>query len=233
MTDIANRADLRQELLRRRLQGGTAPRQSHGIDRAPRGGPLPLSFAQRRLWILDQLQPSGTEYLMTAALRLRGALDETALRTAVDGIVRRHEVLRTRYPVVDGEPVQVVDEPGPVAPAELDLRALDRAAADARLAALVTSERTPVDLATGPVFSATLVRLAADEHAVLLTTHHIAVDGWSEDLLVKELAERYTDAVAGRADLRDDLPVQYADYAVWQRERLSGELLERDRKSVV
>ncbi|WP_066946327.1 non-ribosomal peptide synthetase [Streptomyces lushanensis] len=226
-TETGNRAALRQELLRQRLRGGAAPRRSDGIGRAPRGGPLPLSFAQRRLWILDQLQPGGTEYLMTAALRLRGELDRAALRTALDGTAARHEVLRTRYPVVDGEPVQMIDEPGPVPLTGLDLRGPDRERADARLAALVTSERVPVDLATGPVFSATLVRLDLDEHALLLTFHHIASDGWSEDLLVAEVAARYGDAVAGRPTAEPQEPLQYADFAVWQRERLSGELLER------
>ncbi|MYZ40953.1 condensation domain-containing protein, partial [Streptomyces sp. SID4917] len=180
-----------------------------------------------RLWILDQLQPGSTEYLMTAALRLRGELDLAALRTALDGTVARHEVLHTRYPVVDGEPVQLIDEPGPVPLTELDLRGSDRERADARLAALVTSERLPVDLATGPVLSATLVRLDRDEHALLLTFHHIASDGWSEDLLVAEVAARYGDAVAGRPTAEPQSPLQYADFAVWQRERLSGELLER------
>ncbi|MFD7899392.1 amino acid adenylation domain-containing protein [Streptomyces sp. NPDC059743] len=226
-TETGNRAALRQELLRQRLRGRAAPRRSDGIGRAPRGGPLPLSFAQRRLWILDQLQPGSTEYLMTAALRLRGELDLAALRTALDGTVARHEVLRTRYPVVDGEPVQLIDEPSPVPLTELDLRGLDRERADARLAVLVTSERLPVDLATGPVLSATLVRLDRDEHALLLTFHHIASDGWSEDLLVAEVAARYGDAVAGRPTAEPQGPLQYADFAVWQRERLSGELLER------
>uniref|UniRef100_UPI0015F0F336 condensation domain-containing protein n=1 Tax=Streptomyces shenzhenensis TaxID=943815 RepID=UPI0015F0F336 len=114
MTDTRDRAHLRQELLRLRLAGRAAPAPADGIARAPRGGPLPLSFAQRRLWILDRLQPGGTEYLMTVALLLRGPLDRAALRTALDGILHRHEVLRTRYPVADGEPVQVVDEPGSV-----------------------------------------------------------------------------------------------------------------------
>ncbi|MFC8452111.1 amino acid adenylation domain-containing protein [Kitasatospora sp. NPDC057223] len=221
MTDTKDRARLRQELLRRRLAGRAAAAPAEGITRAPRGGPLPLSFAQRRLWILDGLQPGGTEYLMTAALRLRGPLDRAALRTALDGILRRHEVLRTRYPVVDGEPVQVVDEPGGVPLDEEDLVGLDRAAAEARIAALATGARRPVDLAGGPVFSAVLARLAPEEHAVLLTVHHIACDGESEDILLRELAERYDDAVAGRATRSPEPPVQYADFALWQRERLS------------
>ncbi|MEU1010710.1 amino acid adenylation domain-containing protein [Streptomyces sp. NPDC005890] len=227
MTDTRDRVRLRQELLRRRLAGRAAPAPAEGIARAPRGGPLPLSFAQRRLWILDRLQPGGTGYLMTVALRLRGPLDRAALRTALDGILHRHEVLRTRYPVVDGEPVQIVDEPGSVPLDEEDLGALDRAAADARIAALATGARRPVDLAEGPVFSAVLARLAPHEHALLLTVHHIACDGRSEDILVRELAEHYEDAVAGRPARSPEPPVQYADFALWQRERLSGAALRR------
>ncbi|MFJ9952084.1 amino acid adenylation domain-containing protein [Kitasatospora sp. NPDC091207] len=226
MTDTKDRARLRQELLRRRL-AGRAVAPAEGIGRAPRGGPLPLSSAQRRLWILDRLQPGSTEYLVTASLRLRGPLDRAALHTALDGIQHRHEVLRTRYPVVDGEPVQVIDAPGAVPLAEEDLTAVDRAAANARLADLATGARRPVDLAEGPVFAAVLARLAPREHVLLLTVHHIACDGWSEDLLVRELAERYDDAVAGRPARTPELPVQYADYAVWQRERLSDGALRR------
>ncbi|MFF1796943.1 amino acid adenylation domain-containing protein, partial [Kitasatospora sp. NPDC058263] len=129
--------------------------------------------------------------------------------------------------MVDGEPVQVVDAPSGVPLTEEDLSTLDRAAADARLADLATGARRPVDLAEGPVLSAVLARLAPREHVVLLTVHHIACDGWSEDLLVGELAERYDDAVAGRPARTPDLPVQYADYAVWQRERLSDGALRR------
>ncbi|QKW25145.1 amino acid adenylation domain-containing protein [Streptomyces seoulensis] len=227
MTDTRDRAQLRQELLRRRLAGRAAPAPAAGIARAPRGGPLPLSFAQRRLWILDRLQPGGTAYLMTVALRLRGPLDRAALRTALDGLQHRHEVLRTRYPVVDGEPVQIVDEPGAVPLDEEDLGALDPAAADARVAALATGARRPVDLAEGPVLSAVLARLAEREHVLLLTVHHIACDGRSEDILVGELTARYADTVAGRPTRSPEPTVQYADFAHWQRERLSGEALRR------
>ncbi|MFI5527229.1 amino acid adenylation domain-containing protein [Kitasatospora sp. NPDC051853] len=221
MTDMETRADQRQELLRQRLRGRSAPKPAETIGRVPRGGPLPLSFAQRRLWILDRLRPDTTEYLMTTALRLEGRLDRAALRTALDGVVARHEVLRTRYPVVAGEPVQVIDAPAPVPLTELDLSAAEPAAVAERLAALATSERRPVDLAEGPVFAATLVRLGAEEHALFLTLHHIAADGRSEELLVDELARHYAGAAPGQP------PVQYADYAAWQRERLTGDLSER------
>ncbi|GHF91130.1 non-ribosomal peptide synthetase [Kitasatospora xanthocidica] len=227
MSETVDRSARRAELLRRRLEGGAAPRPADGIGRAPRTGPLPLSSAQRRLWILDRMRPGGTAYLMTAALHLRGPLDHRALHTALDALPARHEVLRTRYPVVGDEPVQLVDEPSPVPLDELDLRELDRPAAEARIDALTSSERRPVDLATGPVLRATLARLAEDEHALLLTFHHIAADGWSEDLLVTEFTARYAAACSGEPAAAPPAELQYADYAVWQRERLAGAPSER------
>nr|BFD89295.1 hypothetical protein KitaXyl93_06550 [Kitasatospora sp. Xyl93] len=228
MSESVDRAARRAELLRRRLEGGAAPRPADAIGRAPRTGPLPLSSAQRRLWILDRMRPGGTEYLMTAALRLRGPLDRRALHTALDALPARHEVLRTRYPVIGDEPVQLVDDPAPVELDELDLSGLDRTAAEARIDALTSSERRPVDLATGPVLRAALARLGEDEHALLLTFHHIAADGRSEDLLVAEFTARYAAASTGAPEATAEVaPLQYADYAVWQRERLAAEPSER------
>ncbi|ASW55577.1 hypothetical protein CIK06_17430 [Plantactinospora sp. KBS50] len=229
MTETLDRTALRAELMRRRLRGEVAPTRGGGIIPAVRPDAVPLSYAQHRMWVLDQLRPGGTEYLVTTALRLRGRLDTGALRTALDGIVARHEILRTRYPVLAGEPVQVVDEPGPVELVAVDLRALDPAERQRRVAALATSQRHPVSLATGPVLRATLARLDTDEHALLLTVHHIAMDGWSEGVLVAELTRRYDAAVAGRPAQEPPLPLQYADLALWQRSapqqaRLAGQL---------
>ncbi|NED71703.1 hypothetical protein G3I51_04940, partial [Streptomyces sp. SID9944] len=114
----------RAELLQRRLRGVTKKRQD-GIVPVPRDGALPLSFAQHRMWVLDRLRPGGTEYLMPLLLRLPGPLDPAALRRALDALVARHEVLRTRYPAVDDEPVLVIDEPGPIALTTVDLRGAD------------------------------------------------------------------------------------------------------------
>jgi amino acid adenylation domain-containing protein len=227
MTGTLDRAALRAELLRRRLRGDATAAPDNRIDRAPRDTPPALSFAQRRLWILDQLRADSTEYLVTTALRLFGPLDTGALRAALDGVVDRHEVLRTRYAVIDGEPVQVIDAPGPVALSEVDLRDLDRATQDERLAGWTTSARRPVDLANGRVLTATLARLADEEHALVVTLHHIAFDGWSEAVLWRELDQLYTAAVTGVPSSLDALPVQYADYAVWQRAAVSGAALER------
>ncbi|MFD2762593.1 non-ribosomal peptide synthetase [Micromonospora eburnea] len=227
MTEALARTDLRAELLRRRLRGDVTVAPDNRIRRVPRSGPLTVSFAQRRLWILDQLRGGGTEYLMTTGLRLAGPLDTGALRTALDGLVARHEVLRTRYVVIDDEPAQVVDDPGPVALTEVDLRDLDRAAQDARLAGWTSHDRRPVDLAGGPVLAATLARLGDEEHALLLTLHHIAFDEWSEEVLWRELDRRYAAALAGEAAALPPLPVQYADFAAWQRTAMSGATLDR------
>jgi hypothetical protein len=227
MTGTLDRAALRAELLRRRLSGDTTAARDTRIGRTSRDTPLALSFAQRRLWILEQLRPGGTEYLISTAMRLIGRLDAGALRTALDGLVARHEVLRTRYAVIDDEPVQVIDEPGPAAMAEVDLRGLDRAAQDERVAGWMTGDRRPVDLANGRVLVATLARLADEEHALVVTLHHIAFDDWSEKVLWRELDQLYTAAVAGEPAALQPLPLQYADFAAWQRTALSGATLDR------
>ncbi|MFI9642394.1 amino acid adenylation domain-containing protein [Micromonospora sp. NPDC051925] len=227
MTETIDRAGLRAELLRRRLGGAAAAAPDEGIARVPRDTPPALSFAQRRLWILDQVRPGGTEYLASAGLRLFGPLEPDALRAALDGIVARHEVLRTRYVVVDGEPGQVIDPPEPATLHEVDLRGLDRAAQDERIAGWMTHDRAPVDLATGPVLTGTLARLADEEHALVVTLHHIAFDGWSEQVLWRELDRLYTAALTGGPSPLAPLPVQYADFAAWQRGAMSGTVLDR------
>ncbi|WP_299541541.1 non-ribosomal peptide synthetase [uncultured Streptomyces sp.] len=190
------------------------------------GGPLPLSPAQQRLWFLDQLEPGRAEYVVPFALRVRGALDVTALDSALTGMVARHEVLRTRFVAQDGEPGQVIDPPAPVRATVHDLRGLP-GPQERRSAALRFVEdqaARPFDLATGPLLRAHVVRLADDEATVLLTVHHIVADGWSEGVMARELREGYRAAVSGAEPSGlPGLPVQYADFSVWQRERLAGE----------
>jgi amino acid adenylation domain-containing protein len=189
---------------------------------AARGdGPAPLSFGQHRLWFLDRLQPEATDYLSPVALRLRGALDLAALGGALEKIVARHEVLRTRFRQGDGEPTQVVDAPGPVPVERVDLTGRDPAAVHTVIAADL---RTPFDLERQWPIRATVIRLTDAEHVLLLTMHHSAFDGWSVDILATELTAGYAD----RESTVDSLSVQYADFAVWQRELLaSGALAEQ------
>ncbi|MFJ8185674.1 non-ribosomal peptide synthase/polyketide synthase [Streptomyces sp. NPDC096105] len=180
--------------------------------------PAPLSYAQQRLWFLDRFEPGSTEYTTLSVLRLRGPLDEPALRTALDGLVARHESLRTTFTEQDGQPRQVVHPPHPAALAVDDLTA----APDSRAALEELLDReaaTPFDLATGPLLRARLARTAADEHVLALAVHHIVTDGWSLGVLGRDLGELYAAAHEGRRPELPDLPVRYADHAAWQRAR--------------
>ncbi|HSF39384.1 MAG TPA: amino acid adenylation domain-containing protein, partial [Thermoanaerobaculia bacterium] len=194
-----------------------------------RGGNLPLSFAQERLWFLDQLEPGSTAYNIPAAFTLSGSLDAQALTAAYGEILRRHEALRTTFTAVDGQPVQRISPPAAVSVAVIDLAGLpleDRQAAAARLAA--DDARRGFDLARGPLVRLTLLRLGRDEHLAVLGMHHIVADAWSMRVLVRELTSLYTAFVTGAASPLPELPLQYADYAVWQRDWLRGEALEAE-----
>ncbi|HEV8558082.1 MAG TPA: non-ribosomal peptide synthase/polyketide synthase [Actinophytocola sp.] len=195
-------------------RAGAAP-----ITTADRAEPLPLSFAQQRLWFLDDFEPGGTEYNTVAALRLSGDLDVAALSAALDGLVSRHESLRTTFDSVDGRGVQVIHPPAPVALDTVDASALSE---EDRAVILRAEAARPFDLRQGPLFRASLVRFGPHEHVLSLALHHIVTDGWSMGLLAEELGARYAAAVRGEPDPVPPLPVQYADYAVWQRKRLAN-----------
>ncbi|MEV1173957.1 amino acid adenylation domain-containing protein, partial [Nonomuraea sp. NPDC049784] len=190
-----------------------------------RDKPLPLSFAQQRLWFLDQLEPGSAEYNVPLALRLRGPLDALALEAALDAIVERHEVLRTRLVGREGVAYQSVDPPGGFGLVVTDLTgepdALDRAKA-----LVAVDAATPFDLAGGPVVRGRLVRLASDDHVLSLVLHHVVSDEWSGGVLRRELSALYEAFSRGESSPLAPLPVQYADFAVWQREWLQGEVLE-------
>nr|WP_254696332.1 non-ribosomal peptide synthetase [Lysobacter enzymogenes] len=190
------------------------------------GAPMPLSFAQQRLWFLAQMEGVAETYHVPAVLRLRGELDRAALRRALDRIVDRHETLRTRFVLVDGEPMQRIDPPGGgFALDECDLRGV--AEAEARLRELMDEEAcAPFDLAAGPMVRGRLVALADDDHAVLITQHHIVTDEWSLDVTLREFGALYNAYRGGGEDPLPALPVQYADYAAWQHAWLSGERLQ-------
>ncbi|HYX24727.1 MAG TPA: amino acid adenylation domain-containing protein, partial [Thermoanaerobaculia bacterium] len=187
-----------------------------------------LSFAQRRLWFLHRLSPWSASYNVPAALRLSGRLDPEALRRSFEEVARRHEVLRTVYVSAGEEPVQIVLPAGPVPLPRVDLAALDEEARERELGRLIAEETgRPFDLEHGPVLRVTLVRLGEGEQALLLTLHHIASDGWSMGVLLHELEALYPTYREGRPSPLPEPPVQYADYAVWQREWLAGEVLAR------
>ncbi|WP_118135836.1 non-ribosomal peptide synthetase [Oceanicella sp. SM1341] len=212
----------RRALFERKLaeQGLTAPT---AIPRRPRGGPLPLGFAQSRLWFMQRLEPGSTAYNMLGALRLTGPLDRAALTRALGALVARHETLRTRYALGPGEaPVQVIGAPGPVTLEETDLSAAadPEAEARARLRALAA---LPHALEEAPL-RLELMRLGAEAHVFAFGMHHIASDRWSMGVFTSELARLYAAARAGRdpAAALPPRPLDYADWALWQRERLEG-----------
>ncbi|MGH3799015.1 MAG: amino acid adenylation domain-containing protein, partial [Pseudonocardiaceae bacterium] len=202
------------------------------IPTVHRGTHLVLSFAQQRLWFLHEFDPDSTEYATRIGLRLRGELDIDALSAAFTALVARHESLRTTFEQIDGRGVQVVHPPDEVSLPVLDLSSLahpeltqsERAAELDRV--LAAQRARPFDLSRGPLIRVCLVRLGVQEHALLLVLHHIITDGWSMGVLVKELTACYGAAVRGLEAVLPALPVQYADFAAWQRERLSGPALE-------
>ncbi|MGW5876140.1 non-ribosomal peptide synthetase [Nocardiopsis terrae] len=219
-TDKAGLADTRRRLMalreRQRSSGlGTGER----ITPVARDRDLPTSFTQQRLWFLDQWAPGRSVYNSPIALRLRGELDTGALRRALTALVSRHEVLRTRYPVRDGVPFQEI------APAaEVPLRIVDVPGTEEQAREYVSELATaPFDLESGPVLRAHLLRRAEDVHVLLLSLHHIATDGWSTAIIIRELVALYGAERGAGADGLPELPVQYADYAVWQRGRMTGE----------
>ncbi|HEX7242094.1 MAG TPA: amino acid adenylation domain-containing protein, partial [Longimicrobiaceae bacterium] len=210
------------------LRAGAQPEQPAAIHPVPRTGPLPLSFHQERLWILDRLEPGSPLYNVPVGSWLRGPLDVAAARRALAEIVRRHEVYRTVYAETDAGPAQVVlphlDVPLPVD----DLSAVPAAERLAAVRAALTGEaRRPMELAAGPVMRVRLLRFEPELHALLVTTHHIVMDGWSGGVFSHEWGVLYEAFAAGKPSPLPELPFQYADYAAWQREQLSGERLER------
>lgn len=221
-----------QDALRRRLAGKGAPaatKARDAIPRADRSEPLPLSFAQQRLWFLDQLRPGDCRYNSAVALRLTGGLDRAALSGALDGVLERHEALRTTFDDIDGRPVQTVH---PAAPVPLPVRDLTERQEEVPggdgagpLDALLQAEYSrPFDLRTGPLLRALLVRLADEEHVLLLTAHHIVTDGWSMGVLLDELCTSYDALAHGETPALAPVATQYPDFAVWQRGRLTGAL---------
>lgn len=230
--------ELQAELVRRKpeilayLQNGGATRDGRPPLRVvERTGDLPLSFAQRRVWFLEQLEPGGSAYTIAVRRPHTGPLDLPALRQALALLVQRHEALRTTFVRVQGQPVQRIGPPHPV-----DLRIIDvrreplaerRTAADR---ALRIEAARPFDLERGPLFRPCLIRLAEEEHELLFATHHLVTDGWSVNLLARELAAAYDAFARGEEPALPDMPFQYVDYACWQRDRLSGDTLEEQTR---
>ena len=197
------------------------------IEPVPRGGELPLSFGQQRLWFLDRLDPGSVAYNLPVAVRLQGRLGVPVLSAGLNELVRRHEALRTTFPELEKKPIQVIATAVGIDLPVVDLTALPPARGE-REAAHLRHEVAfqSFDLARGPLLRAALLRLAAEEHVAVLSMHHIAGDGWSTSILVRELATLCEAFSRGLASPLGELPLQYADYAMWQRRYLTGETLE-------
>ncbi|WP_352232126.1 amino acid adenylation domain-containing protein [Xenorhabdus bakwenae] len=238
MTKInMNIDDLKRAVLEKRLAEQLKARgeqqQPALIKPADRHQSLPLSFAQQRLWFINQLDPAASQaYHLPVTLRLTGQLNAHALKTSLDRLIARHESLRTRFILVEGQPCQHID------PADIgfalschDLRSLDPALRTQRVTELADIEaQAPFDLAQGPLIRGQLLQLADEEHVLLLTLHHIITDGWSIGVLVQELGTFYRVALDGHHDdPLPPLPIQYADYTVWQQAQLQGTFFTEQR----
>lgn len=203
------------------LHGEPIPRRSSRSN-------APLSFSQELLWLLDRASPGMTAYNMPIANRLTGSLDLAALEQSLADVVARHEALRTRFAMVAGEPAQRIDPPGPVALTVVDLRQYQATARNGEVARILRERvGTPFDMERQHLFRAALLRLADDDHVLLLETHHIVCDGWSMGVLWRELATCYASRRRGEQAALASVPVQYGDFAAWQRETLRGDKLEQ------
>jgi amino acid adenylation domain-containing protein len=193
------------------------------MDRVPREGPLPMSFAQSRLWFLDQLTPGSTAYTFPMYTRLRGLLDVGILERTLSEIVRRHEILRTIFPTVDGSPNQVILPPSSVVIPVLDLSDIPVADRESKALQVAATEiKLPFDLTRGPLLRPRLLRLTAEEHVFLISVHHIVFDGSSIDVFWRELSSLYSAFRAGEASPLHEPPFQYVDFASWQKRSLEG-----------
>ncbi len=220
IAELARRLDS----ARREEQGLVPP----PIQPVPRDRDLPLSFAQERLWVLDQMEPNNPLYNIPRAMRMKGALQPAALEKALNEIVRRHESQRTTFVSRDGHPVQVIASSVTLPLVIQDLTGAPEAGREEEARRIAVDESMqPFDLATGPLVRARLLRLAEQDHVLLLTMHHIISDAWSAGIFVQELGALYEANCAGSPSPLPDLKLQYADYAAQERQWLQGEVLEK------
>src|SRR5215213_6974498 len=197
------------------------------IEPVTRDKPLPLSFAQQRLWFLHQLAESNPFYNMPSVLQISGALDVAVLEQTFNEVIRRHESLRTSFRVIEGEPVQIIAEPEPLWLPVIDLQewAPEERETETR-SRIAEWVGTPFDLSVSPLIRVMLLKLATDDHVLVVTMHHIISDGWSMGVLIREVTDLYAAFLKRQPSPLPELPVQYADFAVWQRDWLSGAVLD-------
>lgn len=212
-------------LLEKWMRGSMS--EAHRTQDIPRrsfAGPVALSFAQQRLWFLAQFEPVASIYILSIAVSLQGPLDLCALQQSLSEIGHRHAMLRTRFVLLEEGPVQIIDPPAIIDMPLIDLTAFSEGEQQIQADHLSREEaERPFDMVNGPVWRARLLRLSASEHILLLSLHHLICDGWSMSILFREISTLYAAFSAGNASELPELPLQYADYALWQREWLSGE----------
>jgi aspartate racemase len=232
-------SDLRQRIailppeeraaLERRLKEKALSVAEESIGRRSGAGPAPLSFAQERLWVLDRINPDSSFYSIPHAYRLRGPLDVEALSRAFAAVEQRHEVLRAVFPMEGGRPVQGIGAPRREGLSAVDLEAMEERVREGEVRRLLQEEAgRPFDLSLGPLVRRKVFRLGSEDHVLVVTIHHIVFDGWSSGIFWREVEALYEAYREGRASPLPELAIQYGDYAVWQRERLSGEVLEKE-----
>ena len=190
---------------------------------------FPASFAQRRLWFIDQVEPGNTLYNLPAAFRVHGQLKAALLEQSFAALIARHEILRTTFGSVDGEPIQIVAPAGQFHLPVVDLHALAGATQEAEVGRIIREEsERPFDLANGPLFRAALLELAPSEQVLIVSVHHIITDAWSQEVLMREVTAVYSALAKGGSPDLPELPIQYADFAAWQREAMQGEVLAKE-----
>ena len=220
----SDRARLLRQLL---LQKGLKLPAAQIIHARKQIGPCRLSYAQQRLWFLQQLDPESPAYSLCNAIRVQGPFDITLLRRALSEIVRRHEALRTTFQLIDAVPLQVINLPQPLDLPAIDLSGLPDEQREAEVRNRAAQEaRRPFDLSEGPLLRVSLLKLNEEDQVVLFTMHHIVSDGWSMDVLIRELTSLYHAYSAGRPSPLFDLPIQYPDFSEWQRDWLQGDVLK-------
>jgi acyl transferase domain-containing protein len=219
-------ADLAVAIERAR-DGGTSIAQAPPFQRVPRDSDLPLSYAQERLWLTSQLAPDSPMYNLPAIVRLEGSLDVTALERSFNEVIRRHEILRTTFPLVDDRTAQSIArfQEQPLSVSDFSDRPADEAEASAERL-IASMARKPFDVSRGPLHRIALIRLSPADHIVVVVMHHLISDAWSMNLLFGELGAFYKSFIEARSFTPPELPIQYADYARWQRNWLEGETLQ-------
>ncbi|MEC4812178.1 MAG: amino acid adenylation domain-containing protein [Scytonema sp. PMC 1069.18] len=226
---IASLSPAKRALLELKLKNKIADTKTEQtIPKRDNALPIPLSFAQQRLWFLEQLEPGHSLYHIPQVLQLQGDLNVEVLQQSLDAIASHHEVLRTNFIAQDGDGVQVIGEPRAVELKAIDLKNCPQLERAAQVQQIVRDEmERPFDLTSDLMLRGCLLQLSSQEHILLLVIHHIAADAWSNSILFDELTQLYQAFIEGKPNPLPKLPIQYADFAVWQREWLSGEVLEK------